>query len=128
MMLTDSQLAELRRDLVDRLRALYRAVHGEIRAALISRAFEPDPRDEEDEALDDELATIEDEHDRRLAHQLEDALGRMQRREYGICVDCGNAIPFERLRAVPWAERCADDQQRVEEAERTANQSPPPRL
>jgi len=36
------------------------------------------------------------------------ALQRIERDQYGQCVDCGVVIPFERLLAEPWALRCFD--------------------
>jgi RNA polymerase-binding transcription factor DksA len=43
-----------------------------------------------------------------LAHvqQIDVALGRMDAGTYGDCEDCGNAIPIERLRALPHTTRC----------------------
>jgi RNA polymerase-binding protein DksA len=38
--------------------------------------------------------------------QLNAARERMQQHSYGICVDCGETIPFLRLQAQPTAMRC----------------------
>jgi DnaK suppressor protein len=37
---------------------------------------------------------------------IDQALERLDAATYGRCVTCGNAIPAERLAAVPWAARC----------------------
>jgi DnaK suppressor protein len=37
---------------------------------------------------------------------IDQALERVDAGTYGRCVMCGNAIPDERLRAVPWAALC----------------------
>jgi DnaK suppressor protein len=37
---------------------------------------------------------------------LEEALALLDRGDYGACPDCGSAIPFERLEAVPGARFC----------------------
>ena len=37
---------------------------------------------------------------------IEAALARIDSKEYGVCADCGKAIPSVRLEAVPWAIRC----------------------
>ncbi|WP_343661962.1 TraR/DksA family transcriptional regulator, partial [Ralstonia sp.] len=37
---------------------------------------------------------------------LNAARERMEQHSYGICVDCGEAIPFLRLQAQPTAMRC----------------------
>ena len=36
----------------------------------------------------------------------EAALGRLDSKDYGVCVDCGEAISGRRLEAIPWAVRC----------------------
>jgi DnaK suppressor protein len=36
------------------------------------------------------------------------ALARVDDPDYGLCADCGLAIPFDRLRAEPQATRCVD--------------------
>jgi RNA polymerase-binding protein DksA len=49
----------------------------------------------------------------RADHQLElvdEALARLDAGTFGICVRCGQAIPEERLAALPWAPRCIDCQ------------------
>jgi len=37
---------------------------------------------------------------------VEAALARIDSEEYGLCTDCGSAIPSSRLDAIPWAARC----------------------
>ena len=44
--------------------------------------------------------------------------------KYGICIDCGEEIPAERLEAVPEAIRCIADQNRYE-GELRARGGPP---
>jgi DnaK suppressor protein len=125
-MLNRKQRDPLRRELTERLAALYQTVRADITAADLADLGRRDPGDESDDAVADELASLLDEHDRERAHQLEDALRRLDSDEdYGVCVDCGQPIPFERLRAAPWTERCADDQERLEEQERAAGYAPP---
>lgn len=38
-------------------------------------------------------------------HEVEEALERIEEGKYGICVDSGEEIPYERLKAVPYAKR-----------------------
>ena len=53
----------------------------------------------------------------RLQHEL-DAIERAEQRldegTYGLSVDSGEPIPDGRLEAVPWAERTAEEQSRLE--------------
>lgn len=41
------------------------------------------------------------------------ALERMDREDYGICLDCGNPISNRRLKAIPWAVYCIACQERL---------------
>ena len=43
---------------------------------------------------------------------IDAALKRIENGTYGICEICGKPIGVERLRAIPWATRCIDDQRR----------------
>ncbi|CAJ0817985.1 TraR/DksA family transcriptional regulator [Ralstonia flaminis] len=45
-------------------------------------------------------------HYRNELAQVDATRQRMQEEQYGICVDCGEAIPFLRLQAQPTALRC----------------------
>lgn len=38
--------------------------------------------------------------------QIHNALERIKRNEYGICVVCEENIPIERLEALPYTDRC----------------------
>jgi RNA polymerase-binding transcription factor len=38
--------------------------------------------------------------------EVEGALGRLERGNYGDCLTCGNAIAHKRLEAVPWTRYC----------------------
>lgn len=44
--------------------------------------------------------------------RIEAALGRIDAGTYGTCEICGKSIGEERLRAIPWAARCIEDQRR----------------
>lgn len=46
--------------------------------------------------------------DRELAElgQVSQALQRVHHADYGLCRDCGEHIPFERLKLEPWVLRC----------------------
>jgi DnaK suppressor protein len=70
-----------------------------------------------DRELDDETgAAVENasrdmlaatlERERRTLKEIESALIRMKRGEYGTCDSCGATIAKARLEALPWARRC----------------------
>jgi RNA polymerase-binding protein DksA len=79
-------------------------------------------RDSGDEAVADLIADVDQaEVTRDLGelHELEAALKRIADGTYGLCLDCGDDIAVERLRAQPAAARCVDCQQRHEKTYRT---------
>jgi RNA polymerase-binding transcription factor DksA len=45
--------------------------------------------------------------------EIEAALLRIDEGTYGTCLVCGGPIGAERLRALPWARLCIDDQRRA---------------
>jgi DnaK suppressor protein len=70
-----------------------------------------------DHELDDEAAAAVEniskdmlaatlERERRTLREIESALARMKKGEYGTCDGCGVAIPKARLDALPWAHLC----------------------
>jgi DnaK suppressor protein len=40
--------------------------------------------------------------------EVREALARLETGSFGICDDCGEAIPLERVRAIPYARQCID--------------------
>jgi RNA polymerase-binding transcription factor len=58
------------------------------------------------------------------ARTVEIAQQRLAEGTYGICIDCAEEIPAERLEAIPEAIRCIKDQNRYE-AELRARGGPP---
>jgi DnaK suppressor protein len=66
------------------------------------------------ETLDDEIrSALLDRRSRQIA-QVEAAIEQLDRGEYGQCHDCGGFIGLARLRALPFAQRCAACQARAE--------------
>jgi DnaK suppressor protein len=104
-----------RNALADQLRIMKHEALDEIRDAAADVASDSQPQDHEvqshaDEAEADRLDDVrfaEIEIDRTRLHDIEQAEQRMACGRYGICVDCGEAIPRERLLAQPIAIRCA---------------------
>lgn len=79
-------------------------------------------RDRKDEANELSFAETEAAELGRDLDELEQVLGALRRIEagtYGACTDCGEAIPLERLRVQPAAERCAACQTAREGRQRT---------
>lgn len=73
------------------------------------------------ETLHEEIqVTLMDRQSRQLT-QIDAALERLSRGEYGLCQRCGEFIGLPRLRALPFAQRCTPCQSYMErEARRQA--------
>lgn len=63
-----------------------------------------------------ELEFAINEHETAELAELEAALGRLETGTYGLCLDCGVAIPEARLKAKPEVRRCLACQEAVERA------------
>ncbi|NDZ18399.1 molecular chaperone DnaK [Variovorax sp. WS11] len=104
-----------REALTDRLRVIKRSVLEELRRTAGVDETSRDPQDHEVRSHADEaeafrfagLHCAEIEIDRARLKDVEEAQQRMAEGRYGICVDCGEDIPRERLVAQPIAVRCA---------------------
>src|SRR5690242_19575283 len=55
-------------------------------------------------------ASLIERAEERLRY-IDAALSRLERGDYGICAECGEGIPLERLTVVPFAILCVDCQQ-----------------
>jgi RNA polymerase-binding protein DksA len=105
------------------LRGRQRALRGEIREGLLrsDEAHHKDlagmVSDEGDEAVANMLADVDVaaiDRDVRELREVEDALARIGREDFGACADCGDPIDFARLQANPGAVRCITCQTRWE--------------
>jgi DnaK suppressor protein len=120
--------AELRQKLEDRAHEILRRTQSTVSEARDAPPTRTDVLDAPELSLVDNLKAVQadlSDRDRALLVEIRDALQRFDDDQYGICVDCGEAVELGRLRAVPWAARCASDQERFEEEQR---RFPPPTL
>lgn len=110
--LTRGQSALLRTELEQRKRQLaertreHRGGRSRVEHARETRLQDGDdaPQRESEREVDVALSEFEI----RELEQVSEALARFDADTYGSCGDCGADIPFDRLRAEPWAERCVD--------------------
>ena len=63
---------------------------------------------------DRELGYTLEENSEHVLAEIDAALKRIEDGTYGICSNCGNEIPRERLEANPWASLCIDCQRERE--------------
>lgn len=111
MALTPGQTDELRRMIESRRQVLQAELHdGTERAREAS--FEdlagaaPDAGDESVATLIGDIDHADVSRDMTELRALDAARGRMDEGSYGVCVDCGSEIEYERLKAAPAAFRC----------------------
>jgi RNA polymerase-binding transcription factor DksA len=130
--LTSQQIADFKKQLIERITALYRSTHADLRDETEREGPSPwaqddRPRDEGDEALYAQLSDTAhslDERHAALALAMEAALGRIRDGTFGTCAACGRDIELDRLRVVPWATLCIEDQEALEQEQ----QARPPTL
>jgi DnaK suppressor protein len=53
-----------------------------------------------------EFVTTTMEREIRNISEIEQALERIAKKEYGVCVTCETTIPDKRLQAIPWTRLC----------------------
>jgi RNA polymerase-binding protein DksA len=108
-------LAERRRlqEASGNLRGEHRGSLGDTVAEL-SVADDNHPGHVASETFDRELDDGLEEGAERQLEQVDAALKRIDEGTYGTCAICGKPIGEERLRAVPWATLCIDDQRKQE--------------
>lgn len=117
--LTEGHLDRFRAVLEDRRSVLL----DEIRSGLSSSEHEgysviaEEVRDLADDAAADVLIDsrlFDIQRDADELKQIQEALKRMQNGQFGTCIDCGEPIKLDRLKAQPAAARCIACQSRYE--------------
>jgi DnaK suppressor protein len=116
--LTPGQRALLTAELEQRHRALGgqldEHLHGQTRADRAHEVMVQDGDDEAQRRSEREVAMTLTDRERRELDAVAAALARLQHGTYGMCADCGTDIPFDRLKAEPWAMRCVACESRHE--------------
>lgn len=97
--LLQSRLADLQRGQAEHNAGLSQA----------DAAHEALPQDDEearDRAGVQEVENTRSDIDAAASAALDSALQRIHSAAYGLCIDCGSAIPFDRLKVEPQTLRC----------------------
>jgi DnaK suppressor protein len=108
-------MMSLRQILVRRRDALRQALAGDL--SLLKELRQQNSGDVIDAALDtaqDEISSQLAEVESRELANIETALERMRKGDYGACEGCGAAIPLARLQALPYATMCIQCQREAE--------------
>ena len=98
---------QLDRRLADQTGGLSRVEHA--REVLLQDGDDAPQRENERE-MDLALTDIETQE----LGAVSAALRRLHEADFGICTDCGDEIPFDRLKVEPWALRCVTCEARRE--------------
>jgi DnaK suppressor protein len=101
---------ELDRVIAERQEGLSRAEHAR---ALLQQDSDDAPQREGEREIDMALSDLESSELTHVGH----ALTRLRAGDtggYGLCSACGTEIPFDRLKAEPWALRCVPCQAQLE--------------
>lgn len=123
--LTSAQREELRRVLEAKREQLLHVLreHEDFEEAQDENVLEREPGDPADlaeSAIEDNDRIAKAEHDLELLEEVDHALTRLDAGTYGLSEASGRPIPYERLRAVPWARYDADEAERAEHAARSS--------
>lgn len=113
--LKPAQLTEIRKMLLQRREELLREIREEIgqsQQGLKQRSA--DPTDQASDSADGDLALMLAQSDSEELSQVQAAVDRIGSGDFGVCEECGCAIPMERLRALPYATTCIDCKRRRE--------------
>ncbi len=90
---------QLDRRLADHLGGRSRAEHTR---EVLTQDGDDAPQRESEREVDMALSDLET----LQVGEVSEALRRLDGEGFGVCTACGTDIPFDRLRAEPWAQRC----------------------
>jgi RNA polymerase-binding transcription factor DksA len=111
----DAKFLEEQRGLLLEERAVYAGQATDLRAEADSLALEREPGDVQFDEESGEGGTVTVDRERNLAlsaqahaavEEIDDALQKIDKKQYGTCERCHQPIPKARLRALPFARLC----------------------
>jgi DnaK suppressor protein len=111
----EEKFLEEQRSLLLDERSVYEGQATDLRAEADSLALEREPGDVQFDEESGEGGTVTVDRERNLAlsaqasaavEEIDDALRKIERKTYGACERCHQAIPKARLRALPFARLC----------------------
>jgi DnaK suppressor protein len=124
-----NRYAELKQMLDGRRKELHAQVQGKMRGVReegtwggkLNEVLDAVESSEADIQEDLEFALIQMKSE--TLNKIDDAITRLENGEYGYCFECGDEIAEKRLRALPFAVRCKDCEERRENIERRERQA-----
>ncbi len=122
--LTPAELEHLSNVLAERKRALLEEIQDVLKRVGEERFVDlgglGDAADESVANLLGEIGHAEVRRDVSEVRDITAAEGRMAHGRYGVCIDCGTDVPYERLAAYPTAKRCLECQRQHENTHTSA--------
>jgi DnaK suppressor protein len=114
--MTKTRRAEVQRLLKERQRQIQQDVQLRMRDGRAGRAVDRgDIGDFSEAASQEEFDFAILERKAESLHRVDEALGRIEKGEFGECLECHAEISEERLRALPFAVRCTACEARREQ-------------
>ena len=107
-LLSPGQRALLQQLLQMRLHELDRrvALRGVSRGEHASEVLRQDADDAPQHGVDREIDLVRADREIEELGAVSEALARVYDAGFGLCIDCGETIAFDRLKLEPWALRC----------------------
>jgi DnaK suppressor protein len=107
--LTSKQLKELRARLVQARAETFAQLRDEEETARSAESL-PEPMDAAELSREQGDAAFLVERTRARLREIDDALSKLDAGSYGVSERSGDAIGFDRLKAVPWARLAVDEE------------------
>ncbi len=107
--MNDKQLTQLKDQLTQDLKDVKSRLHEESHLETTELSnYDNHPADNATDLTDQNTEMAIENHKEEEVEQIEDALQAINNGTYGVCIVCGDDIPFERLEALPFAQTCID--------------------
>ncbi len=120
MALTKKQMAEFEQQLKDWRAELEAGLNESVHALHeMEVGSYPDPTDQASMETDLNFDLRIKDRERKLIKKVDQALGRLQEKTFGMCENCGGDISPKRLQARPVTTLCIDCKTAQEQEERT---------
>lgn len=117
-MLTKKKLEFYKKILDGRLEELLGGANKTVSDMTSQKENLPDPTDRATLESDRNFELRIRDRERKLIGKINEALERIETKEYGICEDCGEDIAEERLKARPVTTLCIDCKKKQEQDEK----------
>ena len=112
--LTPDQLKELRADLIEKRKEVVGKIGKHVAAVTEDSDNLPDEMDIATRQSEQAYYLRMADKEKKLLNQIDNAMPKFERGEYGICEGTGDPIHFKRLKLRPWTRHSLDHKERIE--------------